>query len=108
DTDLIRLFSEVLKGRNCSVTDGHRDEATQNRYFNMTPQRSQLKYPESGHNKYPSLAADIIFYPFKKEDWNDRERFMEFRGFVYGVASQLNIKLKKTIPWDLPHYELAE
>ena len=104
DTDLIRLFDEVLKVRNCSVLDGHREQ--ERRDLAYAEKVSKVKWPNSGHSKVPSVAADVIFYPFNQNSWDDREKFMFFRGIVYGVASQLNIKLKKTIQWDLPHFEL--
>ena len=103
--DLIRLFSEVIKHWDCKVTYGHRDEATQNRLFNMTPKVTQLDWPNSAHNKLPSMAADVPPYPI---DWDDRPRFWLFLGRVYGVAEMMGIKLKDTIRWDLPHFELAE
>ena len=99
--DLIRLFNEVIKHWDCKVTDGHRGKVAQNDAYKDG--RSELEYPNSGHNKKPSLAADVSPYPI---DWEDRERFLLFRGRVYGVAEMMDIKLKKTIPWDLPHYEL--
>ena len=99
--DLIRLFTEVINHWDCKVTDGHRGKAAQNSAYKDG--RSELEYPNSGHNKKPSLAIDVVPYPV---DWNDRERFLLFRGRVYGVAEMMGIKLKKTISWDLPHYEL--
>ena len=99
--NLIRLFTEVIKHRDNTITDGHRGKVAQNTAHRDG--KSELEYPKSGHNKVPSLAIDAIPFPI---DWNDRERFLEFRGFVYGVASQMGIRLNKTIPWDLPHYEL--
>ena len=100
--DLIRLFTEVIKHSDCKVTDGRRGKAAQNSAYKDG--RSELEYPNSGHNKRPSLAIDVVPYPV---DYNDRERFLEFRKFVYGIAGTMNIKLKKTIDWDLMHFELA-
>jgi len=104
DGDLIKLFNEVIIHQDCTILDGHRDEYRQNKYFSEG--KSKLMYPMSKHNKYPSRAVDVIFYPFNEHSWDDREKFKEFRGFVYGVASQLEIRLNKTIVWDLPHFEL--
>jgi len=102
--DLIKLFSEVIKHIDNTITDGHRNKKTQNEYYYMEPQRSKVKYPNSKHNKIPSRAVDAVPYPI---DYKDRERIMEFRGFVYGIASQMGIKLRKTISWDLTHSELV-
>jgi peptidoglycan L-alanyl-D-glutamate endopeptidase CwlK len=104
DGDLIKLFNEVLKVHNCSILDGHRDEETQNRYYDEG--KSRLRHPASKHNFFPSRAVDSIFFPFDEHSWDDRERFLYFRGIVYGIASQMGIKLNKTIQWDLGHFEL--
>lgn len=104
DTDLIKLFDEVLKVHNCSILDGHRDEERQNQYFEA--KTSKFKWNFSKHNRNPSFACDSIPFPFGEHDWDNREKFMFFRGIVYGVASQLGIVLNKTIQWDLAHYEL--
>jgi len=101
DPDLIHLFTEVIQYYDCKVTDGYRDEKKQNKYY--AEGKSKLKYDKSGHNKRPSRAAEVIPYPV---DWGDRERFMFFRGLVYGIAHKIGVRLKPTIPWDMPHYEL--
>jgi peptidoglycan L-alanyl-D-glutamate endopeptidase CwlK len=80
DTDLVQLFSEVLNYRDCRVLDGARSEYRQNLYFSEG--KSKLQYPNSGHNKYPSLAVDVVPHPV---DWDDIRRFKEFRDVVYGV-----------------------
>ena len=101
DTDLMKLFNKVLDICDCKVIDWHRDEARQNRYNDE--EKSQLRWPDSGHNKYPSKAVDVAPYPI---DWDDRERFIFFRNLVYFVAHTMGIKLKPTIDWDLAHWEL--
>ena len=101
DPDLIRLFIEVIKHFDHTITDGHRSEEEQNKAYEE--RRSKLKWPDSKHNKYPSRAVDATPYPI---DYDDRERQKLFRGYVYGIASQMGIKLNKTIQWDLPHFEL--
>ena len=92
---------EVVKHVDCSILEGHRNETDQNKYFEEG--KSKLRWPNSKHNKFPSRGVDVAPFPI---DWEDRERFKFFRGFVYGVASQMGIKLNKTIEWDLPHFEL--
>jgi len=104
DTDLIRLFLEVVKHRDCTILEGHRNKEDQNKYY--AEGKSRLKWPDSKHNRFPSRGVDVIFYPFSEPDWDDREEFMFFRGIVYGIASQMGITLNKTISWDLPHYSI--
>jgi len=104
DGQLIELFGEVVKHFDCTILEGHRNKEDQEKYFNEG--KSKNHYPDSKHNRYPSRAVDAIYHPFSEYSWDDREKFKLFRGFVYGVASQLGIKLNKTIEWDLPHFEL--
>jgi hypothetical protein len=104
DGQLIKLFSEVIRYIDNTITEGHRGMKAQNMYYNMEPQRSKVEYPNSKHNKIPSRAVDAVPYPI---DYKDRERMREFRGIVYGIAFTMGIKLRKTIEWDLPHFELV-
>ena len=84
--DLQHLFNEVIKVIDCTVVYGHRTEAEQEEMVRKG--YSKLKYPNSNHNKVPSLAVDAIPYPI---DWNDRERFVYFDCIVKGIASQMGI-----------------
>jgi peptidoglycan L-alanyl-D-glutamate endopeptidase CwlK len=93
--DLQRLFNEVIKHWDCTVLEGHRDQAAQDRAFEQG--RSKLKWPNGNHNALPSRAVDVAPYPI---DWNDQRRFLAFSGFVLGVASQLGIKVRWGGDWD--------
>jgi hypothetical protein len=115
NTKLIRLFSEVVKHFDCTVIDGFRDKLRQNKYYEEGA--SQVKFPYSKHNRYPSRAIDVAPYPI---DWKDHKRFIYFAGFVKGIASQLEIKIVYGGDWDndwftsdnkfndLVHFELGE
>ena len=120
DQQLIVLFKEVVKDFDCSITEGHRNEETQNRYYDEG--RTKLKYPLGNHNHKPSKAVDVYPYPCKtKEDMSDRDRFHFFAGYVKSVADQLGIKIRWGGNWrndlhkgfrknkfdDLVHYELV-
>jgi peptidoglycan L-alanyl-D-glutamate endopeptidase CwlK len=113
DPRLVELFEEVVEHFDCSVIQGYRDEAEQNKAFEDG--FSKLKYPKGSHNKYPSLAVDIAPYPI---DWKDRDRFHLFAGFVKGIASQMGLNIRWGGDWnsdthtkdnnfdDLPHFEV--
>lgn len=113
DDRLRLIFNEVIKQFDCSVLQGHRGEEEQNeKYRNGL---SGVQYPDSKHNLFPALAADVAPYPI---DWNDRERFCYFAGYVKGIARSLDIELRWGGDWDgdtqvkdngfddLPHFEL--
>lgn len=112
--DLQLLFEKVVEKYDCSVICGHRDEMTQNDLFEQG--MSKLQWPDSKHNKMPSLAVDVVPYPV---DWKDKARFYHFAGYVFGVARSMGIKLRWGGDWDgdlsfsdqnfhdLPHFELV-
>ena len=78
--------------------------------------KTKLKYPKGRHSN-PSRAVDVVPYPI---DWNDRERFHLFAGFVLGIAQSMGIKLRWGGDWnmnfevddnqfdDFPHFELKD
>ena len=117
DERLKVLFKAVVKDFDCSVTEGYRDEETQNRYFDEG--NSKVKYPLGKHNHQPSRAVDVYPYPV---DVNDRDRFHFFAGYVRSVADQLGIKIRWGGNWrndfnkgfkknefdDLVHFELVD
>ena len=115
DERLVKVFNEVIKTVDCSVLEGHRDQIKQNKYYEEG--KSKVKYPSGRHNKLPSCAVDCVPYPI---DWNDRERFHLFAGFVIGIAKSMGINLRWGGDWnqnwfvddnkfdDFPHFELKK
>jgi len=93
--DIKRLFSEVLQGRDCSILEGHRVEEIQNELFKQG--LSKLEWPDSTHNKVPSLGIDAAPYPI---NWEDSKNFYFFAGYVLGIADKLNIKIRWGGDWD--------
>ena len=88
-SDLQKVFNEVIKHVDCSVVCGHRSEHDQNKAYDEG--RSKVKYPDGKHNAKPSNAIDVAPYPI---DWEDRERFTLFAGFVLGIALSMGIRLR--------------
>ena len=119
--DLQLLFSVVVKEFDCSVICGYRDQVSQTIAFN--DEKSKVQYPDSKHNSYPSMAADVAPYPI---DWEDLRRFDLFAGWVKGVAAVLHDqgKMEHRVRWggdwnrdtqvkdnkfnDLVHFELVK
>lgn len=118
--DLRVLFRVVVEGFDCSIIKGQRSEEEQDAAF--AAGLSKVRYPDSKHNAEPlSEAADVIPWPV---DWNDRERFYYFAGYVKGISEELYAAgtIKHRIRWggdwdgdndlkdqtfmDLPHFEL--
>lgn len=114
DTRLQEVMNEVIQHYDCSILEGHRTEELQNAYYKK--RLSKLKYPDSKHNKIPSLAVDAVPYPV---NWKQTERMAHFAGFVLGVAQAKGITLRWGADWDrdgdirehgfrdYPHFELV-
>lgn len=113
-SDLQKLFKKVVAKFDCTILCGHRDEKEQNLMFKSG--RSQLIFPSSKHNSFISVAVDVAPYPI---DWQDRERFHYFAGYVLGIAEKLGVDVVWGGDWnndkevqdnkfdDLPHFELV-
>tara|TARA_R110002096_G_scaffold245594_2_gene437840 strand:- start:136 stop:570 length:435 start_codon:yes stop_codon:yes gene_type:complete len=124
--DLIKIFEDVIFVRDCTIIEGRRNKGVQDEYYRTG--KSQLKYPESLHNSFPSNAVDVMeYFPDKPHiHWNDREGAEDFARFVLATAESLlahgviSHKLRwggdwdmdgetaDTNFWDAPHYELVE
>ena len=114
DYRLQEVFNEVIKHIDCSVLEGHRGEEKQNRL--LKEGKTQVAYPKGRHNAKPSRAVDVVPYPV---DWDDRERFTLFAGYVLGVASRMDIAIRWGGDWnmnfqvndnkfdDFPHFEIV-
>ena len=115
DPRLKKVLNEVIKHVDCSVIEGHRSEERQNKLFEEG--RTKVRFPNGRHNSYPSRAVDVVPYPI---DWDDRERFHLFAGFVIGIAKSMEINLRWGGDWDqdwyvhdnrfddFPHFEIKE
>ena len=113
DIKLQKIFNEVIKHIDCSVLEGHRSAERQDKLFK--DKKTKVKYPNGRHNANPSRAVDVVPYPI---DWDDRERFHLFAGFVLGIAQSMGIKLRWGGDWnqnfevddnnfdDFPHFEI--
>lgn len=113
--DLQLVADAVLKQFDCSFIEGHRGKHDQDRYFFMG--LSQLMWPESSHNPFPSEAMHLMPYPI---DWRDYPRIRFFAGHVVGIGAILEVKIRWGGNWrmdtmvsensfnDLAHYELVK
>ncbi len=112
---LIRLMAEVVKEYDISIVCGHRNAKDQNTAYEAG--NSQVKWPDSQHNDYPSNAVDIIPYP---SGWDSIKQFYFMAGYVSATANRLGIKIRWGGDWDsdgdlddnkfmdLAHFELVE
>jgi hypothetical protein len=91
----------VAKHRNCSALSGRRGEVEQNYLYRIG--MSTKKYPHSDHNTSPfSIAIDLAPYRdlVPHINWEDRDSFMEFSGYVKSVADALGTPVGNGYDWD--------
>ncbi len=115
DERLQRIFNTVIQRYDCSVLEGHRGKESQEKAFREG--KSKARFGQSKHNPFPSRAVDVAPYPI---DWNDREYFCHFAGYVKAVADTMGIRIRWGGDWnmnnrstdesfsDMPHFELID
>lgn len=117
--DMVRLFTEVIKHRDCTVLEGHRSPKRQAQLFaeGKTQKRAGGK-----HNLFPSEAVDVMPWFNAKPHirWNDTRATYSFGGFVLGMAQSIGIRIRWGADWDAdqeyddhtlvdaPHYEILK
>jgi len=118
--DIQTLMFWVIKTWDCTILEGHRGRQAQDKA--VADGRSKTPWPKSLHNRFPSWAVDVAPYPI---DWENRERFAMFVGFVLATALELKEQGKikasfrsgmdwnkngdpKDDGWDAPHIEITE
>ena len=94
--DLQRVADAVLMQFNCSFIEGHRQKYEQDKYYFMG--LSQVTWPDSKHNPFPSEAMHLMPWPI---DWNDLARIRFFAGIVVGIGGLLEVRLRWGGDWDM-------
>ena len=125
-SDLIRLFTLVVRYFDCKVLEGHRGKEKQNKYY--AEGKSRVQWSDGSHNSYPSDATDVVPYPVRWPNYDkiarvfddlglskgvkaslrlmvrtfakNLARFYFFGGFVLGLAVSLGIKIRWGGDWD--------
>lgn len=81
-----------------SITEGHREEAVQNKYFESG--KSKVKWPDGKHNKTPSEAVDVVPFISDKASWN-KLHCCVLAGVILACASRLGISIRWGGNWDM-------
>ena len=95
DSGLVNVLNQSIKHFDFSVIEGMRSLKTQTQYV----ADGVSKTLKSKHLE--GKAVDIAPYPI---DYDDTERFVYLGGFILGVASQLGVKLRWGLDWDMDTY----
>lgn len=119
---LQELFNRVIKRRDCSITEGFRGPSAQKYVFKVG--LSKVDWPDSKHNKHPSMAVDVVPWP---EKWASVSAFTFLCEIVFNEWWKMEkegltegFKLRWGGDWDgdgdrtdqtfhdLPHWELCK
>ena len=109
--DLIKLIMRLDEIYPVHVTCGYRGKEDQDKAFKE--KKSKLKFPDSKHNKTPSLAVDIVPDPDRNPktiSWTDLKPFEIMCLAVESIADEqgLKIRLGRDFKFkDFPHVELV-
>lgn len=120
DTDLIRLGHALIKERDHSVDEGHRGQVEQDDHFEN--KRSQVKWPDSKHNRTPSEAVHFKPYPINwqlvlqmdeilktgiapsrwvlQSAFREYSKFYHLAGYVQKTARDMGIRVRWGGDWD--------
>jgi len=83
-----------------TIVCGHRAKAEQDEAFNNG--KSTVQFPNSKHNSFPSLAADVAPY-FKNYPhirWDRMPEFYNLTGVIMGIAFTKGINIRCGSNWD--------
>ncbi len=113
DSRLQEICHEAVKQMDFVVICGHRGEAEQNKAFQGG--FSKLKFPDSKHNKLPSLAVDIapcvVIAGKTVIDWDNISAFKKLGGIVKQIAKEKGYQISWGGDWksfkDYPHFEIV-
>ena len=103
---LQEVFNFVIQYYDITILCGHRGEGNQNAAYDAG--NSHLRWPDSKHNKEPSLAVDVAPWPL---DWQNIAEFKKLHELVDVVAYAMDINLRWGGDWvnlrDYVHYEVV-
>lgn len=90
-----RIRDEVT---DISLIYGYRDRETQNTLFENS--RSKLRYPDSKHNRKPSLAVDLQPYPFPEREEKLWGALGYIAGHAFRIAQEEGFQIRWGGDWD--------
>jgi peptidoglycan L-alanyl-D-glutamate endopeptidase CwlK len=122
DPRLIHIFTNVVKYYDNTILTGHRGQEEQTAHYEAN--RSKVQWPNSKHNKFPSLAVDAAPYPIPDnwgaDHWKDMVHFYMFGAIVLYEAKKAGVTIRWGADWDrdgdfkdnrfndLVHFEIVE
>lgn len=92
------MVDEVLKHMDVSLIYGHRVKEEQNLLYDLG--RSQLQWPESKHNVWPSIAVDMQPYPYPTKENDLRAGLGYMAGLCWMLAEQQGFSIRWGGDWN--------
>lgn len=100
-----------------TIVCGHRGKEAQNKAYEKG--KSEKQWPNSKHNKSPSMAVDLAPYDSDRReiDWMNTDKFILLAGVIIGIGHSLGIEIRWGGSWrgltnigsglkDYGHFEL--
>lgn len=118
DPRLQDVLDMLLKYVDISLTSGHRNAEEQNALFEVGA--TKARWPDSKHNKLPSLAVDVSPYPYPMKEVELWAALGYIAGLAIGIADSQGVVLRWGGDWnqngsvvdnnfdDLFHLEIVE
>lgn len=98
DVRLQTIVDELLQWVDVSLVCGHRGQEEQDEFYRTG--RSKVKFPNSKHNSYPSLAVDLQPYPYPENEHDLRAALGYIAGLSMMIAHKYGWKLRWGGDWD--------
>lgn len=95
------VLQESIRYVDFTIVWGHRGEVSQNQAY--AEGNSSKRWPDSKHNKLPSLAVDFAPWP---KVYSEKDRvavaaeFSFVAGIIFGVAKTMGIELRWGGDWN--------
>lgn len=98
DPRLQVVMNELLEKMDVSLIFGYRDRETQNALYENG--KSKLRFPDSKHNRKPSLAVDLQPYPVPTREVELWAALGYMAGLAKGIAERHGWTLRWGGDWD--------
>lgn len=97
DPRLQYLCDELLKHMDVSLVYGHRTQRQQNALY---PKNSKVQWPNSKHNRKPSLAVDMQPYPYPSTENDLRAGLGYMAGLCFRLAEESGFSIRWGGDWN--------
>jgi len=95
--ELQGMVDALLTYMDVSLTTGHRTEKAQNALY---PKYTQVRWPDSKHNRFPSVAVDLQPYPYPDNENDLRAALGYMAGLCYIIAEAQGFQIRWGGDWN--------